>query len=167
MKKKGFTLIEVIVVISVIALIIPAIYSIIFSILKQQIYLYQLTQVKRQGDTAMNIIKESIKPIVNIVDESGIQLCKDSIPEGDPVLQFIDKNANRFYFYTDPDNKLVLWQQTPNVLTNDKVIISNLSVTCTDTAPAIIKVSFTIRYNTPETINNSLNYTSRTVLRNY
>ena len=63
MKKfnKGFTLIETIVVIAVIGLTLPVLFATILTLMRQQIKIYRLSQVKREGDYIINLMENTIR----------------------------------------------------------------------------------------------------------
>lgn len=61
MKKKSFTFIEMIVVISIVSLVIPSIFAIIFAILREQVKIVRMSIVKREGDYALNLITNTIR----------------------------------------------------------------------------------------------------------
>lgn len=58
--QKGFTLVESIIVLAIFSLIIPSVFSIITAITQQQADIYRLTEMKHQGDYALEYIKKSI-----------------------------------------------------------------------------------------------------------
>ena len=59
--KKGFTLIETIVVVAVIGLTLPVIFSIFFVLFQQQTKIYRLNTVKKEGDYVINLIENTIR----------------------------------------------------------------------------------------------------------
>jgi prepilin-type N-terminal cleavage/methylation domain len=61
MKKRAFTLIETLVVIAIIGLITPIVFTIIFIITREQMKTSRLILVKRQGDNILNNISFTIK----------------------------------------------------------------------------------------------------------
>jgi len=59
--KKSFTLIETIVVIAVIGLTLPVLFATILTLMRQQIKIYRLSQVKREGDYIINLMENTIR----------------------------------------------------------------------------------------------------------
>ena len=59
--KKGFTLLEFLVVLSIVVFIVPALFGVMFSLLRQQSRIYALQEVKRQGDLVLNHMKTTLK----------------------------------------------------------------------------------------------------------
>ncbi|MEI7653373.1 MAG: type II secretion system protein [bacterium] len=59
--KPGFTLVEVIIVLSIIALSFPILFSTLFVVTRQQVSTNRLTDVKQQGDAVMNYLTTQIR----------------------------------------------------------------------------------------------------------
>lgn len=59
--KRGFTLIEVVVVIAVISITLPVIFSVMTIVAKQQGKIFRLSEAKQQGDFALNFIQDYIQ----------------------------------------------------------------------------------------------------------
>jgi len=146
-KYSGFTLIEVVVVMGVIAVILPAIFSMIFGILRQQVKLHKMTVVKREGDYALTYLKNIIQTrTVNIYDDparpAGSEVCNSpGVPSSNP-LYFFEEDGTYSYFLLDsrpepngPD-RLVLMQETTGGnavdLTSSEVTIepTSFDITC-------------------------------------
>ena len=176
-EKTGFTLIEVIVVIAVIGMVIPAIFSIIFAILQQEAKIYQLSEVKRQGDYALSIMESTIKGYATSIYDSptgGNAVCYNSGDSG-TASYFRDVEDNWFRFYISND-KIVSNSAIVNAtadITKDTVTITNLVLTCTRpnaSAPPLITIQFTVSANASSTRQEdraTLNYQTKIKLRNY
>ena len=98
--KKSFTFVETLVVISVLGLVFPILFSTFFVILRQQLKINRLTEVKRQGDSIVRILDEMIKNnAYKIYDDTDTEICDagGSFPEGTPAY-FLDKYNSRFSF---------------------------------------------------------------------
>lgn len=61
MNKKGFTIIEIVIAMTLIAFIIPAVSSILLTLLQQQRALTQLSQMKREGDSILKFVRSRIQ----------------------------------------------------------------------------------------------------------
>ena len=59
--RSGFTLVEVIIVLSIIALSFPILFSTLFVVTRQQVATNRLTDVKQQGDAVMNYLTTQIR----------------------------------------------------------------------------------------------------------
>lgn len=57
----GFTLVEVIVVIAIVGMMLPIIFSIITTVARQQSKIYRISEAKQQGDFALAYIKNYIR----------------------------------------------------------------------------------------------------------
>lgn len=183
--KKGFSLIEVIVVISVVAFVLPAIFGIVFSVLKQQIQVYKLTEVKRQGDSALTTIQNLVRPVEGVYsDDSPIaEVCvtgpyppaSGGYSNGENMY-FKNKNSsNYFRFYLN--NRTLMYDLVGNAtpLTNNKVEIVSFQIACQRSnsyTPSILVLKFDMCYKTNPPTNppcqteDALTYSTRIVLRN-
>ena len=171
-----------IVVIGVIGMALPVLFGIVFTILQQQTKIYRLSQVKREGDYALtvmkNIIINSVRSLHNSVPPTNEnRVCVNNNTTAND-LYFQDKNTlgtwSRFILI---DNKIASQSSTPpgvNVdLTTNKVRITSFNLSCTGKgphSPPIINIHFTIQYNTlstrPEETAN-LTYQTKVKLRSY
>lgn len=96
----GFTFVETLVVISVLGLIFPILFTTFFVILRQQLKINRLTEVKRQGDSIVRILEETIKNnAYKIYNDSDTEICDagGSFPEGTPAY-FLDKYNSKFSY---------------------------------------------------------------------
>jgi type II secretory pathway pseudopilin PulG len=189
-KSLSFTLIEMLVVIGVIGLTLPAFFSIFFSLLRQQGKIYALSQVKREGDFALNTI-------TNIIRNYGVSI-HSSIPNDSnkincpatetSILNYylLDKYNSYFRFCKSStgnncdggDNYIAsysskLTPQNTIPLTTNKVQVTNFNLACTQTSPfspPIIKLIFTVTYKTasnrPEDT-ASLTYQTQIKMKSY
>jgi type II secretory pathway pseudopilin PulG len=191
-QKKSFTLIEMIVVIATIGLVLPALFTIIFSILQQQVKIKRLSIVKREGDYVLNIME-------NIIRNYGESIHSDTPPtESNKICQssslknasyFKDKFGNWFSFCLSDQNgdcnasnknyiasnSSILNAGNPGTTTlnSSQTKISNFNIQCYRTAlysPPLINISFTISYNTSSSRAEetaSFNYQTKVKLRSY
>ena len=176
--KKSFTLIETIVVIAVIGLILPVIFSIFFVLLQQQTKIYRLNTVKKEGDFVISLMESTIKNrAVNIYNSAVLNdaniVCKGETP-GDSYDNpyFLDDN-NKFFSYKLNGTKIASDSANSVDLTSIYTKVSGFSISCTRnriySTPSVL-VSFTIQYNTTSTRPEdtaSLFYQTKIKLRNY
>ncbi len=75
-KKKGFTLVEMLIVVSILGLLLPAFFAIVYGLFRQQIQLINLQKVKEGGDFSRRIITNTIRnnAVEIISDCSGASL---------------------------------------------------------------------------------------------
>jgi prepilin-type N-terminal cleavage/methylation domain-containing protein len=74
--KKGYSLVEVLIVITLIGIILPGVFSIVTVILRQQLVIYELSTIKREGDAVSYLIKDKItRDATGIVNNTNISQC--------------------------------------------------------------------------------------------
>ena len=161
MRIRGFTFIEMLVVIGIISVALPTLYAIFFIILQQQVKLIRLTEVKRQGNFVTNSIENVISryasSIHTAIPADSNKVCAITIPEVQTnysgTLYLKDKMSNYFYFNsTGNPEKIASQSSIPNTstdITSSKVITSNFSSSCSVSgfsAPLAV-YSFDICYN--------------------
>ena len=61
MKKNGFSLLELVLVLAILGIIVPAGFSIFMSSIRAQLKVSLLQEVKRNGDTALSVMENLIK----------------------------------------------------------------------------------------------------------
>jgi len=170
-KQTGFTFIELIVAISIVAFTLPALFAIVFSIFSQQAKIVALQEVKKQGDNAISVMKSTLvnyadtihsaEPPIdsNLVCDTGGSLYP---PGSTGNLYFKDNLGNYFRFYLI-NNKISSQSSIPNTssdLTSNKVKITQAGSTpfikCERTSIfslPIISINFKVKYNTLSTRN--------------
>ncbi|MDO8609999.1 MAG: type II secretion system protein [bacterium] len=175
--KKGFTLLEMLITISIIAFTLPALFAIIFVILQQQVKILRLSEVKRQGDNLITSMENTIRTnSTNIYSDSSglLEICNSVSSSGPPTptsLYFRNKQS-AIFGYNFSSAQPTYFPGTVNLVTS-KIIISSPSLSCSRTslfAPPILKVSFVISYNTTSTRPEdlaSLTYQTQFALKNY
>ena len=170
----AFTMIEVIVVLAIIGIMLPIIFSVLFTVAKQQSKIFRLSEAKQQGDYALNFMKMYIQKNANEVfqdSELQAEVCSNSNPPDDEYtaldgenFYFSKKNVlsdyfhfrtleyefdsvtnERFYYLIFNDNGEEL------VLTTGKVSIQNFYLSCfkkNAASPPFIFISFIVYYKT-------------------
>lgn len=175
MRKKtlGFTIGELVIVIAVIAVAVPAVFGVFFSVLYGKSKVNILQEVKRNGDSAMNTMKYLIQSrAAAIYSDSSLttEVCSNKYSLGTAqnasnTLYFQDKDSptNYFYFISENDNngtpgdtsddviKIAYYSgMTRHNLTNNKVGISNFTLTCKRLTEAynsfpVVTIGFTLK----------------------
>ena len=182
MFKRSFTFIEVVVVIGVISMLLPAIFGITFSIIKQQSRVYALAEVKRQGDYVLsvmeNLIRNNALEIYAAYPFSSIKCNEEggewSSTDGADFI-FKDKNGSDFNFAI-ANNQIASNSSSLNInnlLTSAKVVITTPDnfISCsksTEFSSTLITVNFKVAY---DTLSNdtafSMNYKTKFKMLNY
>jgi prepilin-type N-terminal cleavage/methylation domain-containing protein len=182
-KEKGFTFIEMVVVIAVIGLVLPVLFSIIFTIFRQQVRIYRLTEVKRQGDYVLNVIENSLRnDAVKIysgspTDVPPTEIC-NAVTASQAIGYFQDKNSEWFQPHLESFKVASSSSTTSDFdLTNNKVRVESLTMTCARTAefsPPIVHINFSICYNNNNSCtsarseeNVTLTYQTKVKLKSY
>ncbi len=188
---KGYSLIEMLIVLSILSIILPVVFSIIYVLLNQQIKIYRLIETKRQGDRVLSFMKEKIlREAVMLEDSAGTARCQTytGVPETTTDGQdFIfkkstDAASSTFNFYVN-NNALFIADSdgmATSSIHNTKVRISNFQIECyrrnsslsaTDPSRNIVMIGlrYTVEFidNTPTTAEGttSLSYMSKIRLR--
>ena len=151
----SFTLIEIVVVIGVIGLVLPALFAIVFTILQQQTKIIRLQEVKKQGDFVLGTIKTEIKnSVISIHSNQPLtdlnKVCQTTSVE--EAAYFKDRNSNWFRFYVPSGATKIASESASGSsdLTNNKVLIDNFRINCYkpgDYSPAIVDIKYKICYN--------------------
>ncbi|MBI2049778.1 type II secretion system protein [Candidatus Roizmanbacteria bacterium] len=184
----GFTLMEVIVVVGIIAILTPALFAIVFGILRQQAKVQALKQAKREGDFLLQNIENNIRNYALSIhsgppDDTNIECNSSSPPKNayqSSPMYFKDKFGNWFKYDIaaggSNNTKIASDSSLTNAdadLTTSKVDVQGFTQTCTSTSafsPAVVSIQFTINYNTdsvrPEDT-GVLTYKTKVKLRSY
>lgn len=169
------------VVIAVIGLVLPAFFSIIFSILLQQTKVERLTQVKKQGDNALNVIENTIRGSAQkLYSNSSLttEICSTTGSSSSSVdgsnFYFKDQYSNWFQFSLTSDKIASNSSIASSVnLTTSKVKITDFNLSCNRAglfSSPIVSVSFKISYATASTRqedNAALSYQTAIKLRTF
>ncbi len=161
--RRAFTILEMLIVVGIIGIILPTVFTIMFVIFRQQAKVLALREVARQGDLILNVMQTTIKNNAVGVHSSypantGNETC--TLPSAIPVpmnpLVFRDINDNSFYFpfgsSSISSTSSILAQ--PIRLNTNRVVISNFSMACNRTSTysqPLITVGFDVSYNTSST----------------
>lgn len=187
-RNHGFTLIETIIVIGIISFILPIIFSIIFSITRQQAKVYILSTVKREGDNALNIIENAIRnntisihsdvpqPINKVCTGNSLQYPLTGTSNGSDFY-FSDKYGQYFRFRL-LNNEIASSSSIINAsvdLTSDaNTRITDFDINCKQTStytPPIVDIHFKIEQKQTSSTRAediaSLDYSTKIKLRNY
>ena len=161
--KKSFTLIELVVSVGIIGLILPSIFNIFFTIIRQQLVLVAYQEVKRQGDSAQNNIKNILQNRAAYITDStyiAADVCPylpNPTPTYSPDLYVRDRNGNVMHYYQAIVSGVdTIASASGNVakvynLTSTDVKIAGLEFSCysiNSFTPAIISTRFIVQKST-------------------
>ena len=187
--RKSFTLIELIVAVGVVGFILPAVFSIFFTIIRQQLVLVAYQEMKYQGDSVQRNIINLLQNRASNVTNSTHTLQSSDIcplplsptPTYSPAFYVGDRDGafihlSQAVLLGSSSNTVasasVNFDQSVNKtydLTSNKVSITNLGFTCVrinEFTPPIISAQFTVQKST--TFKDiSLPYAFNVRLRNY
>jgi len=186
-KKKGFTFIETLTVITIIGLVLPVLFTIIYSILREQAKINAVIDTKNEGDAAFTIVQNLLRNNVisvhnssNILSQSTVRCSTYQSTYPNPASSdgsnvfFQDKNNNWFQIILTDDGKIASNSSIPNAyseLTTSKVVIDNFKISCTGTSlfsAPLISFSYRATYNNSSKRaedNASLNYQTKIKVR--
>lgn len=179
MNKKGFTIIEILIVTVVIGMMIPIVFTVMFSVIRQEARVFALNLVKTQGDFVLNSMKVTIRNSAISTHSANPgttanEVCTSvsTVPAAQDPLVLMDRDGNSFYYSVNggavASNSSVLAE--PTMLTNLRVSITNFTMSCnkpTSSSSPVVTVSYTVNYTTtagqsPAT----LDYQTKIKLRN-
>lgn len=161
MKKRSFTLIEMIVVVGVIALLIPTVFAMTFALIRQQLTLYGYSELRRQGALVQQTIRNLVSQrAAEVTDATYIatDICPPlttPTPTGAPRLYFQDKESQGFSLSQElsaPYRFASFSASTGKTyfLTNSLITIDDLSFTCyrvNTGSPPFVYASYTTTKN--------------------
>lgn len=97
--RRGFTLIEVIVVIATLAFVLPIITIVLFMILRQQLVVARMTETKRQGDQVVTTIQNILtREVVSAHEANSDPLCEGVTNPAVEVHHFEDEQGSAIAF---------------------------------------------------------------------
>ncbi len=187
MRQKGFTLIEALVVVGIIALVLPAVFAIIFAIVREQAKVYALKQVKREGDFVISSMENTIRGyaagIYNSQSLNQEECNPNALGQQNPYPTTLGDNGNAFYFKDYNGNWLHYYLNgnsiasssavfSPTNITTSQIRVSSFQLQCNRTAQfstPIITVSFQIALPSSSFQENfaQLQYQTQIKMKNY
>jgi type II secretory pathway pseudopilin PulG len=186
--KKSFTLIETIVVIAVIGLTFPVIFSIFFVLFQQQTKIYRLNTVKKEGDYIINLIENTIKDRAISIHSNTLPIDSNKVCATDASnygisptvsrMYFLDKNRSWFGYLVSGNTIASSSASLASInLTSSKTKVSSFSISCSRTymySQPSVSLSFNIEFcndvacsQTRPEETASLFYKTKIKLRNY
>ncbi|NMB83755.1 hypothetical protein GYA28_00520 [Candidatus Roizmanbacteria bacterium] len=186
--KRSFTLIESLVVVGVIGLVLPAIFSITFIIIQQQTKIIRLQEVKKQGDFVINTVENlirnnavSIHSTYPFTDDN--EICDNpAVGAAEEAAYFKDKFGQRFRFFVPAGTTKVASESADGSsidLTNSDIRVepATFKIRCykpSAYSSSIVEISFNICYAVGSSCTSSrpeetatLDYQTKVVLKEY
>lgn len=186
--KKSFTLIETIVVVAVLGLMLPVVFSIFFVLLQQQTKIYRLNTTKKEGDYIISLIGNTIRnDAVTILsnnspippDTTNTECDTDSsLYSSNSNLYFLDKEGAWFGYLINGTAIASSSAALPAINLNSlKTRITGFSISCSrkfQYSQPSVALSFDIEFcndvacsQTRPEETSSLHYQTKIKLRNY
>ena len=172
----AFTLIEVVVVISTFAFILPIITIMLFIILRQQLTVARMTEVKRQGDQAITFMQGKINAQAEyIFNDANIRTCEAVTVSPSQISYFTDARQSATIKFSRGDDGILYYNNGQNTepITNAKVVAESFTMECvrndTFTHP-IVAIDFTLATGgnvaESEKASTRLHFSTKIILRN-
>lgn len=179
MNKKAFTIIELLVVMGIVGLMIPIIFTVLYAVIRQEARIFALTSVKNQGDFILNSIKYNVRNYGlsvhngNPADDLN-RVCTNAsaTPTAYSPLYLRDRTGNTFYYSVSDGNLASNSSVLASAVTlnSNRVTISNFSMSCnrpTALSAPIVSLSYTVNYVTASGESPaSMTYQTKIKLRN-
>jgi prepilin-type N-terminal cleavage/methylation domain-containing protein len=171
-KKSGFTIIEMVVVISIMGLILPVFFTIIYTLIKQQTQILVLQRIKENGDFASRrVVSLVLNNAVSIDASCTSSELQDYLQNAESKICFEDSFGNPFTIYTDDQDRMA----SASAITGEVILIGNsadLDLTVTDatfaqTDPKSIRINFKVNFipKTADLVSQSMVYRNYVYLR--
>jgi len=157
--KKSFTFIEMLIVVAIAGMIIPAVFSLIFFAIQARTKIFRLSIAKKEGDFALSTIAGTIRNRATAIyltnpPEDFNQIC-DSTSYLTPETSLVFKDTDGSWFkYLVENNKIASSSETVSTAASffsDNVLVDNFSIFCevsSDFSQPLIDISFDVCYKT-------------------
>lgn len=147
-QQKGFTMIELIIVLAILGILMPAGFAMFMANLRAQTKVLILQQVKRNGDAALDTMESLIKIQGQSLEEAdGTAVCDTSGSSYSGDVYFVDPDGQRFMFHQLTE-RIASESATTAYLTSDRVTVSNFVLSCSResqfTAP-LVSIAFDVQ----------------------
>ena len=178
---KSFTLIELIIAVGVVGLVLPSIFNIFFTMIRQQLILVAYQEMKQQGDSARKNIKNIVQERAAYITDATYTSTNECpliplpTPTYAPALYMFDRDIQIMSLYkrvvaeVDTIASSSGARITPYNLTSENVKVTDLGFSCykiNEFTPSIVSIKYTIQKATVFK-EMSLPYAFTVRLRNY
>ena len=163
-KTKGFTLLEMLIVLTIVAIILPTVFAVVFVIMRQQVRIYRVVETRRQGDYILSFIKDKLirsQQMNNHPAPYSTIHCSaagsdfEDFSNGNNI-SFLDRdNVTRYRIYLDTATNNLNYEKVlpapalTTVLNNTSVAITNFEIKCyrrgTYSSP-LISISYDVTF---------------------
>lgn len=156
--EKGYTMIEMMVVIIIVGIVLPLVFSILYTIIQQQLKINRIVEVKKQGDYVLAFMKNKIESdAIRISSSTALadEKCTTTSPtysSANGSFYFMNK-LNQAFIYDASSGQLIQTNTATNLqtsLTTGKVVVKNLTFKCikrSTLGSPLVQISFTVEYN--------------------
>ncbi len=155
--RRGFTLIEMLAAIGAVSLILPAVFAIFISILKEQARFIALKHIKAEGENVLYQMKDTIKTrAIGTCKRNldGTFDCTSSCITGDNQDQFFfrDPDGHLFRYFLENEKvaseSIYLSDTKKGYLTSDLVKVEGPNlVTCTELGNStLVNINLTLKF---------------------
>lgn len=163
-REKAFTLLEMLIVLSIVGILLSTIFSILFVVLRQQVRIARIIETRRQGDSILNFMKERIVRASSIENDAGTEICTAPVlpatfttyaaGNGDDYV-FVD-GATEYKFRLPPGTTTLLYSDANTLvdspLHNTRVTVTGFSIQCrrnASTTTALVQFAYTVTFVDP------------------
>ncbi len=152
--RRGMTLVEVVVVIGIISIALPALFSTLIVSTRQQVSISRINEVKNQGDSVLGVMTSRIKSnanrlcVTSAADTSCVtEVCGSTTASPTDMNSFIDRASVLTRYYLKGTSIYESTGGTEKRLTNDLVKVNSLVIQChktSQTTRPIISIQYTV-----------------------
>ncbi len=151
MKTKGFTIIEIVVVVGILGIIAAMGTNMFFTVIKGSTKSKNLITVKQNGDYALSVIGRMIRNSQEIITNSDGQICENGMTK--IKLRNFDSGETEFEFFDsdgDPSNGYDYVASNSSRLTSDQIRVTDGAFDCSSVGefhPQAVIIRFTLDQN--------------------
>jgi len=171
--QKGFTLLEILITLSLLGILMVVSSQMFLSILKGSTKSRVLTRVKQEGDFALGVMEQMIRNARIIQENSEGTVCEASMSR----LRINGADGHWTEFYFDPANQWIASESSDLIgsearLTSSDVSLQQGRFNCiagNDSGPDKVAISFTLTQASGERVEEtaSVGFQATVFLRNY
>lgn len=167
-KQTGFTLIEIMVVTSVVSLLLPTLFAIVFTLLRLQYQVGQLQRLKESGDYVSNLIINQVKSNAIAIDNDNCQTTLQPQIQLNSNYIFFRDRGNYCFGYYEYEQKLYQVAESGSTIksatlvesadTDFPIQVSNLSLSIQNNRLARVNMTLLHQPNVSYLKDQSLEY---------
>ena len=141
--RKGFTLIEMLLYLAILAVVVLALSSFIFLTYSSSIKASTISEVEQQGSQTMSIITQNIRNAASMTSPAT---------GGLPASSFVGTSYTGALLFAQSGNKLQITDGAVTTdITSNRVVVSGLSFQnlSRPSTPGVVRISFTLTHINP------------------